>query len=397
MRLSDFIALNEKLSEKSMRERGDTVKSLIGDEMGKLFMVPDFDTFKRPSEPVQHTILFTNNNLNSFSLNYTDRGKIYSIDFWKPEKSNPVITVYIEPGTKEEDIAEYIPKISKNPKKGLSPKLLESKKVPQFKIIDPKPETTVDPEIRKAEKELESEYEFGDPETLFKDLSRYVSMVIKGIQPSLLITGAPGLGKTFLIMKQIKEAGLEKGKDYVTITGRSTAAGMYVELYENNGKLIIFDDCDSIFDYKDGVNILKGALDSNDVREISWLAGRALKSPTTGKNIPKQFEFTGRVIFISNLPQAKIDSAIKSRSFMLEVALSPEDMLQRMKDVLPKVKPEIPLPLKEEALEFIEAASEEVENLELNMRTLVKAIKILKEVDDLDVAERLIMQQCSYK
>jgi hypothetical protein len=221
-------------------------------------------------------------------------------------------------------------------------------------------------------------------------------MVIKGTQPSLLITGSPGVGKTYTVLKQIKDAGLKKGVDFIHVKGRSTAAGMYITLYEENGKLIVFDDCDSVFANADGVNVLKGALDSYGERDISWLVGRPLKD-SSGKSVPKHFTFTGRVIFISNLPQKKIDDAIKSRSFVLEVALTPEDMLKKMRKDLPNVHPEIPLPIREDALDFIESVSTKTKNLELNMRTLVKAIKILRNVSNLKVAERLIMQQCSYK
>ena len=50
-----------------------------------------------------------------------------------------------------------------------------------------------------------------------------------------------------------------------------------------------------------------------------------------------------------------------------------------------------------EALDLIESAADDAKNLEISMRTLVKAIKILKVIDDLNLAKRLIMQQCSYK
>lgn len=45
--------------------------------------------------------------------------------------------------------------------------------------------------------------------------------------------------------------------------------GLYMALFINRDKLIVFDDCDSVFGNIDSVNILKAALDSYDTRMVS--------------------------------------------------------------------------------------------------------------------------------
>ena len=407
--------VNESLTISSLKNRGEKIKERIekdeANDFTKIYVLPDFDTFERENEPLQQSILFTDKNIRTFRFNYTTKGDLYSVDFWRPtSKHKSDITMYVkEPDM--EDIYYLVPQIAKNPTKNINidallakrpmpqgvreSNLFENKKI-DVKIEDSKPEKEiVNPIAKKAEKDME-EYDFSNPDTIFEDLKTYINMVIKGQQPSLLVTGSPGVGKTFLITKQLKEAGLESGRDYIHVKGRSTAAGMFITLWENNGKIIVFDDCDSVFQSADAVNILKGALDSYSTREISWLVGKPLKT-AAGESVPKTFEFTGKVIFISNLPQKKIDDAIKSRSFVLEVALTPEDMIRKMKKDLPNILPEIPLFMRETALSFIERIAKKTADLELNMRTLIKAIKIVDEVDDLAVAERLIVQQCSYK
>ena len=141
----------------------------------------------------------------------------------------------------------------------------------------------------------------------FDFLTDLTSMVVNDITPSLIVTGEGGLGKTHSVKSTIAQNGLETN-EYVFFKGYSTARGLYNTLFDNNGKLIVFDDCDSVLEDKVALNILKSALDSYETREISWMA-----KMTKGDVYPNQFNFTGRVIFISNKNKDKIDEAVLSR------------------------------------------------------------------------------------
>ena len=396
MNFLNWKLLQERIERPQLEREGKKLKE-IAEELKDFYCIPDFETFSRPGEPEQINTLFTDEDLNTFSINYKFNGEIYSLDFWKGLDPHPIVTYYVRKGTTLEEIAKSIPAILSNPSRrgpARTPrhKVLQESLDPQ----EPKETTSLDADVRKAEKDTGIDYEYGDPDTIFDDLKLYVDMIIDKVQPSLLITGSPGIGKTFTVLKQLKDAGLKRGEDYIHIKGRSTAVAMYTTLYEYNGQIIVFDDCDSIFSSGDGVNVLAGALDSTDVREISWLVGKPIKG-TAGREIPKHFEFTGSVIFISNLPQRKIDSKLKSRSFVLEVALTPSDMIKKMRNELGKISPEVPMIYKRDALDLIENASKTSHELEISMRTLVKAIKILRVVDNMTLAKRLILQQCSYK
>ena len=128
----------------------------------------------------------------------------------------------------------------------------------------------------------------------FDFLKNLTQMVINGITPSLIIVGEGGLGKTHSVKSTIIDANIPE-TNYTFIKGYSTARGLYNTLYDHNGKIIIFDDCDSVLDDKVAINILKSALDSYDSREISWLTKMAKSD-----EYPNKFEFTGQIIFISN-------------------------------------------------------------------------------------------------
>jgi len=213
------------------------------------------------------------------------------------------------------------------------------------------------------------------PKQMFGDMENLTMMVAKGISPSLLITGMPGLGKTHTVVKTLESLGMVEGEHYVHVKGRTTPGGMYITLYENSDKLVLFDDCDSVFKDGDTVNLLKGALDSYDRRVISWVSAKPLRSD--GVFLPTSFEFTGRVIFISNLHISKIDSAIRSRAFAQDITLTVTQMIERMTELLPVIEPQVEdLELKKEALEALKDAHEKYMNVELNFRSLIKAIRI---------------------
>ena len=213
------------------------------------------------------------------------------------------------------------------------------------------------------------------PGQMFSDMCNLATMVANGIAPSMLVTGDPGLGKTYNVIRTLRAQGLTEGTDFIHVKGRATAAGMFITLFENTDKMIIFDDCDSVFRDADAVNILKGALDSYDRRIISWMAAKPLRD-SDGIALPRSFEFRGQVIFISNMPIANVDSAIRSRSFVIDITLTADQMLQRMRDLLPEVEPGVPGLVKMDALDGLAEAYARYQGVELNFRSLIKAIRI---------------------
>lgn len=114
----------------------------------------------------------------------------------------------------------------------------------------------------------------GDMIEQMDEMKRYIRGVIGGTSQtahSVILTGAPGTGKTFTVMKTIIEEGqMEEGEDYVVIQGGTTTTKLYERLFVSYDKLIVFDDCDSMWKDAEAVNILKAALQTGDgVRAIS--------------------------------------------------------------------------------------------------------------------------------
>jgi hypothetical protein len=213
-----------------------------------------------------------------------------------------------------------------------------------------------------------------DPSEMFRNIERLTKMVGRGLQPSLVITGGAGMGKTHIVKSTLEGMGLTESTDFVHFKGRATPAGLFVTLYENSDKIIVLDDCDSVFKDDDAVNILKGALDSYDTRKISYISTKSLKDEF-GCEVPRHFEFTGRIIFISNINQSKLDEAIRSRSFVADVELTTDQMFERIEQLMPSMERKIDLSRKQQALELMRELDAEFD-IEINLRSFIKAARI---------------------
>jgi len=204
----------------------------------------------------------------------------------------------------------------------------------------------------------------------FNFLQDLTSMVISGATPSLLVLGEGGLGKTHTVTSTIREMNLDES-EWVTFKGYSTARGLYNTLFDHNGKLIVFDDCDSVLEDKVALNILKSALDSYETRQITWMA-----KMNKSDEYPNQFNFTGRVIFISNKDRQKIDGAILSRSLTVDLSMTPQEKIDRMSFILNRILPDFPIDVKLDALNFLDLNKEKAQ---LNLRTLIMVSKIRRQ------------------
>lgn len=214
-----------------------------------------------------------------------------------------------------------------------------------------------------------------DPEVMFSNLSALTRMVGRGVQPSLVVTGMAGMGKTHIVKNTLIEMGLKESTDFVHFKGRATAAGLFITLYQNSNSIIILDDCDSVFRDENAVNILKGALDSYDTRKISYITSKPLKDEF-GDALPMHFEFTGKIIFISNISQANLDEAIKSRSFVADISMTTDQLFTRMEQLMAKMETKIPMAAKEQALAIMKDLHSKYEGVAVNLRSFIKAARI---------------------
>ena len=224
-----------------------------------------------------------------------------------------------------------------------------------------------------------------DINTRFGFVEKLVTMVATGVQPSAVITGEGGLGKTYTVTKTLETNGYKDISDlaefqvgeivntrkcFTTVKGYSTAKGLYRTLFENNKSIIVFDDCDAVLKDPVALNLLKGALDSYGKRIISWNADMR------DDDLPRSFEFTGRVIFISNMDQSRIDQAIRSRSMMIDLSMTLDQKIDRMEHIAlsDAFLPEYDSKVKTDALSLIREIKDDCK--EISLRTLIAVSKV---------------------
>jgi hypothetical protein len=176
-------------------------------------------------------------------------------------------------------------------------------------------------------------------------------------------------------------------KAFRLIKGFSTAKGLYRTLFEGNGQVLVFDDCDSVLKDPVALNLLKGALDSYGERWISWNAD------FKDDDLPKSFKFTGTIVFISNMDLHKIDQAVKSRAMCVDLSMTTEQKVERMEVLVaePEFLPEYSKNFKEDAIGFIRENMNSVANLSL--RTLIATTKIRAEGGDWKQLAKYVITQ----
>jgi predicted AAA+ superfamily ATPase len=180
----------------------------------------------------------------------------------------------------------------------------------------------------------------------FDILHEMTKATVTGDIRAMIVSGPPGVGKSFGVEQEIEKATMfdklaGKRIRAEVVKGAATPIGLYQTLYKYSDEncVVVFDDCDSILLDDVSLNLLKGALDSGKKRKISWLSE---SSSLRREGIPDSFEFKGSAIFITNLKFDKMKSqklrdhldALQSRCHYLDLTLDTmRDKILRIKQI----------------------------------------------------------------
>jgi hypothetical protein len=216
---------------------------------------------------------------------------------------------------------------------------------------------------------------------MLKDMTKAVK---KGDVRAMIVSGPPGVGKSHGVEEVLDRyemlETLGGAQKHEVLKGAMSAIGLYCKLYKmaDKGKVVVFDDCDSIFNDELSLNILKAALDSKKTRKICWNTD-SFKLRNEG--VPDSFNFEASAIFITNLKFDKVKgklrehlSALESRCHYMDLTIDTDrEKMLRIKQVTAdgmldayKLTDEVKL----EIMDFIDINKEKLR--ELSLRTVLK-------------------------
>jgi len=215
--------------------------------------------------------------------------------------------------------------------------------------------------IKRREKEVARETDEQILERLgerFQILTEMTKAVKQGDIRAMIVSGPPGVGKSFGVEAVLQKDGLFDAM---------SALGLYAKLYEFSAEknVVVFDDCDGVLMDELSLNILKGALDSSKKRYIAWNTdSRLLRS----EGIPDRFEFKGSAIFITNIKFEHVRSkklrdhldALESRCHYIDLQMdTAREKILRIKQVVKENEMladyEFEACVQDEIVEFVEA------------------------------------------
>jgi len=202
-------------------------------------------------------------------------------------------------------------------------------------------------------------------------LNQYVKMLCNGNATGLICIGNTGLGKSFNILKALKES----EKNFVYCSGFTTPLELYNFLFENKDSIIYFDDTKNILKNEVSLELLKSAL-------FSPTETRIIRYSTSSSKLkyPHQFIFNGRIILaINNLRQEQSEDlkAVLDRVLFYNVEFNYEEKLSILADLIKSPYKELSEEDRKYIFDWIKDNTSEA-TTNLNFRLLFKLYEVFR-------------------
>ena len=156
-------------------------------------------------------------------------------------------------------------------------------------------------------------------------LAHHVRLIARGMSAGLFVYGSQGgLGKSRTVLRTLADEGVSP----VLVNSHITPLALYASLYHNrNGRIIFFDDVDSIFGSMAHLGLLRSAL-WGDPRVVSYGSSQL-------DDLPGSFMFDSRLIFCANVIPKRNDAfkAVLSRCDIFQLDATKEEVVELMRSI----------------------------------------------------------------
>jgi hypothetical protein len=200
---------------------------------------------------------------------------------------------------------------------------------------------------------------------------------------SMIVSGSPGTGKTFEVVKAI-EAQKAKNQNFYFhhLKGTISTPVLFIELYHARNGVLILDDTDEAFTDNESLQLLKAATESNKARSIAY---RKLSMALEAEGVPTEFNFNGCVIVLTNTnledarkgKQSHYDAIMSRAHYVNAVLKTDREKLMRIRHVITTTSlldTFLDRKCHAEIIEFIEEHHNRFR--ELSIRTVVKLAEL---------------------
>lgn len=228
-------------------------------------------------------------------------------------------------------------------------------------------------------------------EKKFEMLDNAVKMIVKGIVHSLVIFGDPGSGKSREVETVLTD--LHAPAVFYKGTIKGTEELLRILYNHKDGKILVFDDFDTVFKSQDNILIFKAILENKPKRQVvsinlkNFTGGAKLKKTA----VPAKFDFSSGVIFISNM--RKFDPAILSRSINIRVDLTNDQMIDKLNKTMDSFHPEVPMQLKSKAIDFLKEISKGIRTVDYRQFEIILATMQISPNDWKEMALLMMTSQ----
>lgn len=122
----------------------------------------------------------------------------------------------------------------------------------------------------------------------YKELQEFIVKMNEREINLVIVESRGGLGKTYSVESMLD--------DPLIFKGHATPLEVYMTLYRNPNRLVVFDDVDSYLNNKSAVAIMKQMTDTKETKDIHYSTSVTYE----GQKVPKSFKSNCRVVILCN-------------------------------------------------------------------------------------------------